>query len=81
MNPTDCAVCEHRTGTTHTPDGRLVCPSCAKARPDLMKREPVPLMDAYASFVGLVVENRARRSYADEVRADGPVYYSTDDAS
>lgn len=58
-----CAVCERRTGTEHTFDGRLLCSPCAVARPALVAREaPVPLMDAYENFVGLVRENRARRA-------------------
>lgn len=56
-----CAVCLRRSGRVHTFDGRLLCQPCATARPALVAREaPIPVMDAYASFVGLVVENRSR---------------------
>jgi hypothetical protein len=56
-----CAVCQRRGGREATFDGRLLCTPCATARPALMTRQaPVPLMDSYASFVGLVMENRSR---------------------
>jgi hypothetical protein len=63
MNPTDCAVCEKWPGNEKTYDGRLICRRCAAAHPVLMAQaKPIPIMDAYASFVGLVVSNRERRA-------------------
>jgi hypothetical protein len=64
MKETDlCAVCERVRGRETTFDGRLLCTPCAVRHPALMTRQaPIPIMDSYASFVGLVMGNRARRA-------------------